>query len=133
MRHQNWVIIIAKEIQERRNHEFIWGESDCCLTIADIVLAYTGFDMAAEYRGKYKTAIGAARALKRYGKGDIASTAASIYPEISPAEAGRGDLAVVTTEAGDSLGLVFNTRVWAMTTSGLVDLPRTLIKRAWRI
>lgn len=32
---------------------FIWGKYDCCLWVADMLLAIHGIDFAEKYRGKY--------------------------------------------------------------------------------
>ena len=47
-------------------HEpFEWGRHDCVLWPADAVLALTGIDHAAPYRGRYSSPLGAARLLRR--------------------------------------------------------------------
>lgn len=133
MRKINWVQLIAKEIETKRNTPFVWGDSDCCLTVADIIKAYTGEDLAEEFRGRYTTAIGSARALKRYGQGSISATLDTKLTSIPPSEAGRGDVVVILGEHGESLGILFNTRVWAMTDKGLSDFPTSAIIKAWRV
>lgn len=123
MRKLNWPTIIAKEITKHKSTPFVWGESDCCLVVADIVKAFSDIDIAEGLRGKYKTAKGSLMALKRHGEGDIASTVDRTLNRKPRHESTRGDVVLVKTEAGESLGLLFNTRVWAMSQEGLVDLP----------
>ena len=59
--------LLARFIEERRRIPFAWGSNDCCLFAADWVLAATGRDLAAEYRGQYATALGALRFVESAG------------------------------------------------------------------
>ncbi len=59
--------LLARFIEERRRMPFAWGSNDCCLFAADWVLASTGRDLAAEYRGQYATALGALRFVQSAG------------------------------------------------------------------
>ena len=34
---------------------FVWGTNDCCTFPADAIEAFTGTDLAADFRGKYST------------------------------------------------------------------------------
>jgi hypothetical protein len=45
----------------------VWGKDDCALWHADIQLAAMGVDVAAPYRGRYKTRRGAHRVLGALG------------------------------------------------------------------
>lgn len=133
MRKTNWPRIIADEITKHRSTEFVWGKSDCCLVVADIVKEFAEIDIAEGFRGKYKTAKGSLMALKKHGEGDIASTADRILSRKPANEISRGDVVLVKTDAGESLGIYFNTRVWAMSTSGLVDLPVDSVLIVWGV
>lgn len=44
-----------------------FGINDCCMVVADVVLAAGGADLMAGYRGRYKTARGFVRAFRREG------------------------------------------------------------------
>lgn len=46
---------------------FEWGKTDCLLSLADIYKEVLGYDPAETYRGRYKTARGAARVTKADG------------------------------------------------------------------
>lgn len=133
MRIQNWPRTIADEIQAHINTEFVWGEKDCCLAVADIVVKYANFDIAKDFRGKYTTALGSKRALKRYGAGTIKDTIDTMLTRIEVSEAGRGDLALVETDAGESLAILFSTRAWAMAQEGMVSVPMDKVICAWRV
>lgn len=133
MRIPNWPKVIAEQLKAHTDTPFVWGEKDCCLAVADIVKLYAGFDIAADFRGKYKTLLGSKKALNRYGKGDIKSTIDTMLPEIPVSEAGRGDLALVETEAGQSLAILFSTRAWAMAENGMVALTMDKVICSWRV
>ena len=133
MRKTNWPRIIADEITKHRSTEFVWGKSDCCLVVADIVKSFSDIDIADGLRGKYKTAKGSLMALRRYGEGDIPSTADRTLKRKPVSEVSRGDVVLVKTQAGESLGIYFNTRVWAMSEEGLIDLSKETILIAWGV
>lgn len=133
MRKQNWPRIIAEEIKNLQSTPFSWGDKDCCLAVADIIKAFTGEDLVEEFRGRYKTARGSLMALKRYGQGSIRATVDKKLPSIPVDQAGRGDIGIVKTEAGESLAILFSNQVWAMTYEGMVDLPKSSLVCTWRI
>ncbi len=133
MRLQNWPSLISAEIKKLQKTPFVWGEKDCCLAVGDIMQTYTGTDYAAEFRGKYKTALGSARALKRYGKGSIRDTMDAKLPSIPVEEACRGDVGLVKTDAGESLAIIFSQQAWAMAEHGMEALPMTDLVCAWRV
>ena len=55
-------------INQRNCEPFKWGKNDCCLFVADWVLFATGNDVAADFRGNYRTENGAFKQLfKRDG------------------------------------------------------------------
>lgn len=45
----------------------VFGVNDCCMTVADVILAAGGPDLMAEYRGRYKTRLGFVRAFRKAG------------------------------------------------------------------
>ncbi|KOX49930.1 hypothetical protein ADL19_19715 [Streptomyces purpurogeneiscleroticus] len=52
---------------EEAGSPFSWGVSDCWLLAADWCRARRGVDPAARVRGRYRTALGAARLARRLG------------------------------------------------------------------
>lgn len=59
-------------IAARRYQPLVWGERDCCLTVADAVMAWSNVDVAHDLRGQYASPFGALRALKRLGFNSVA-------------------------------------------------------------
>lgn len=45
--------IIERAIHNAMGRPVVWGESDCCLWVADIAKEMTGIDPAAPWRGEY--------------------------------------------------------------------------------
>lgn len=98
---------------EQRLHDYVaalegstfsWGTLDCALFAAGAVLAQTGVDLAADFRGRYRTARGSVRALRRFGAGTLEATIAARLPAIEPAFAQRGDVVMVGGIAGVCVG-----------------------------
>lgn len=93
----------------------VWGVSDCALAVMDIYAAVLGRDPAAAYRGRYRTRLGAARALRRLAGGDLgdglaAVAAAEGWPEIAPPAAMTGDLGLIGTPSGPAAAMFLASR-----------------------
>lgn len=128
---KGWRGRLAAVVEEHRK-PFAWGERDCGLFMADAVRAQTGVDFAAGIRGTYNSAI-AARAIT---DGDMGSFVASVLPEIPPASAQYGDIAVV--ETGDPRwplagGVVIGENVAVYTEEGIGTVPLAAAARAFRV
>jgi len=58
---------LADFLKGASGRPFVWGECDCCLFAADWVLARTGQDPAAGWRGRYDTKARASQIAHRAG------------------------------------------------------------------
>jgi len=128
---ENWPFALSRFLTERQAVPFVWGASDCCLFAADAVVAITGEDFAAGYRGTYATEEEAQALLE--AAGGVAALAGAVGPRCLPTEARRGD--VVLTEGG-ALGVVDDSgRRVALYVAGrgLSRLPADCIRMAWRV
>src|SRR5262245_4335752 len=56
-----------------------FGVNDCCIALADTILAAGGPDLMAGYRGRYSTAIGFARAFRRAGHETLAAACEAAF------------------------------------------------------
>lgn len=92
MRLPTWERALSDYLASMRVVEYRYGRNDCGLFAAGAVLAMTGEDPAAAFRGEYDSATGAAKALRRIGAGDLESTLDSMFPRKQPPFAHRGDL-----------------------------------------
>jgi hypothetical protein len=129
------LIIMKAFIQTHKNKPFVWGENDCCLFAANAVLALTGNDLAAEFRGKYSTELGAARALKKHGYSSIEMLLnAKLGESIAPLSAKNGDVALVENHLGQlAAGIVFRSGIYCVSPSGLRQLPLSSVISVWGV
>ncbi len=127
---------------KRVSMPFQWGANDCALFAADGIEAMTGTDIAADFRGRYTTELGAFRAIKTIANGTTVADAVAYCAAKSgmaelehPLKAQRGDL-VVLEDAGRLIsGLVHlsGRHIAAVGESGLKRIAITAVKRAWRV
>jgi len=101
---KGWEVALARVIEHHAQTPFAWGQCDCLTMIGDAVVAVTGADPMAVYRGRYTSGGGAARVLKKAGFDDVGAALASQFEEVAPAMARRGDAGIVeTTVRGKSV------------------------------
>jgi len=122
---------------------FAWGRNDCFLFAADAILAMTGVDIADVFRGKYATALGAKRLIRRVtGGGTVAEVAEWCAARHGLAElahplcAQRGDLVTLANGDGREIaGIVglSGRELVAVGEGGLVSVSIGCVKRAWRV
>ena len=110
---------------------FAWGECDCCTWACDWVLARRGVDPAARWRGRYRTALGAKRNLRR-GLGVVAGEAFAVAGLQRTTDPRPGDVGVVWTPQGASLAIRTATGWAGKAETGIVVAPfETLF--AWTV
>lgn len=136
-RYDDWPERLADWLGEHRARPFAWGSWDCALAACDWVRVATGVDLARGLRG-YKTARGAAGAMRRFAGGGLVEVAEAVaarhgIAEVAPGYAQRGDLALLDTEQGPALGVVIETGIVRPGAAGLVRERRRAAVRAWRI
>jgi hypothetical protein len=56
-----------------------YGVNDCCMVVADVVLAAGGPDLMAAYRGRYRTARGFVRAYRKRGYSSVDAAATAMF------------------------------------------------------
>lgn len=140
IRYENWHALLGAHIKAAARRPFSWGEFDCCTFACDGIMAMTGVDPMADLRGRYTTAIGAARALKAFAGGGLDEAAEHIAgllcaKEIAALSAARGDCVLADTGNGPALGLVgMNGRHGLFAGPvGLTQIPLRNCRRAWRV
>jgi len=132
MRHPDWQLRIIQCIQAASGRPFCWGENDCCLFVADVCLAACDKDPAAAYRGRYRTEIGAKRALAKT-HGSIAAALDMLFERVPVAMAQRGDALVFDGPQGQTAAVMWAGQVWAMTEQGARPIPDVVPLFAWRV
>lgn len=127
---------------ERADQPFIWGVRDCSLFAADAIYKMIGVDIASEFRGQYHDEKSAFRLIKKVTGGTTVADAAAWCADQydlkewpNPKRAQRGDLAIVENAGRLIAGIVHlnGSEVIALAESGLIRIPLTEIKRAWRV
>lgn len=121
---------------------FVWGQSDCLLSIANIIKEARGYDPAAQFRNRYKTKIGAFRVAREFG-GPVGAIEAMAdlcgWREIDPEDAKVGDAGVVAASdfSAPSVfggGVIRDVNLWiGRTPNGICALPTERIGIAWRV
>ena len=132
MRLENWESRLSRVIERHYASPLVYGETDCFTFPADAVEAVTGERIFADSRG-YTTETGAARMLRRKGFETLADAFGSLFEEIPPALAGRGDLGIVDRD-GEATGGVFTALGFLVRgDAGLVAMPRSQAAQAFRV
>ncbi|MFY0681883.1 MAG: hypothetical protein JXR13_15040 [Thalassovita sp.] len=129
----DWRTRLTTYAQSASARAFRPGEHDCALFVAGAVEALTGKDLAADWRGTYRTLDEGRAALLASGFQDQVSLVASVFVEVPPLAAQVGDIAVVPTSQGPALGVVQGARIWVLMPSGLGTVPLTEAEKAFRV
>lgn len=128
---------IRLAVDEWTRTPFVWGSSDCLLSLANIILSARGYDPAAPFRGRYTSRIGAIRVTREFGGFDGA-LASMLYDagcrEIVPRSAIIGDIGILENAAGAVGGVIRDIQMWVGRKDyGFVALPTGRVARAWRV
>lgn len=125
VRREDWRSGLARFVERARSIPFEWGQHDCALFAAAAIEAMTGVDLASGWRGRYRSAAGAARLLRQAGHRDLPGLVASHLAPVSPLLAAVGDIAAITGQDGrPALGVVLGAQVAGPGDRGLMFVPR---------
>jgi hypothetical protein len=133
MRTPDWKIHLITYLGDAARKPFKPGTHDCALFSAGAVRAMTGVDLAADWRGRYRTLKGGYKALQKAGFKDHIALAASVFADIPTSFAGPGDLAVIPSPDGPVLGVVQGEGVYVLTMERLGLVPMSQAIRAFRV
>ena len=133
MRHADWKVHLAQYLGEIARAPFEPGVNDCALFAAGAVAAMTGLDLAADWRGKYRTLQEGLALLAAAGHADHTALAAKHFDEIEPVFGAPGDIAVVDGPEGATLGIFQGAGIYVLTTARLGVLPMAFAVRAFRV
>ncbi len=135
MRTHDWPEKLYASIDKAKTQAFEWGTHDCACFVCDCVEAMTGNDPFKELRGKYSTAAGAMRAIRKWANvNDLPALATSFWGEsIEISYASRGDVILIEYEGNDNFGIIVGTHAVFLTPEGIISIPVNKCKMAWRI
>jgi hypothetical protein len=138
----DWMDRLSECVRGRMAMEPAWGTNDCMVWAADCVLAQTGVDDLAAYRGRYKTARGALRALQQIDKVKLPIELMDRLwgPRVHISQARHGDLVVTTLgepfDMGPTIGLCYGRRSLFVGTDehedGLVRLDTLTLEHCYQ-
>lgn len=143
----DWDQRLAALVERNRSRPYAYGSHDCLLWAAAVVKAVTGKDHGRGHRGKYKSAAGAARHLRKLGFDSPEALLDSLFDRKPAGFAQRGDLvtasdgipAVCMGAVALSVGQDRLTTSPASSGSpgagvaGLVPVPREQWVKAWAV
>lgn len=134
----NWRKRFETFIDQVKATPFAWGEFDCGPAFAGrLVEALTGADLAAPYRGRYKTAAGALRVIRNEGFADLAELVDALLPAHEhPSRMRLGDIVAVPVESafGVALGICNGGgTIFVLREDGIGVLDQADAIRAWRV
>lgn len=130
-RAHDWQTRFSAFLAQRQSMPFAWGGNDCCTCAADLVLALTGVDAAADLRG-YSTAKEAYRALQKIGGVEALATAALGQPRRA-VFAQIGDIVMVKIGKRDALAICNGSTALAPSAAGLVTVGFEHDALCWRV
>lgn len=124
-----WRLALMQYLGEVARRPVEMGRHDCGLFAAGAVLAMTGLDFAAPYRGRYRTMRGGLRVLRRDGYRNHVDLARAHFRALPVVDAMPGDLAVIPADAVPALGVVQGAGVYVLRVEGglgLLPLTRAI-------
>lgn len=132
MKSAGWEKTLADRIEAARERPFSWGDHDCATWAFDVVADMTGSPSKAdEWRGRYSSALGAARVRKRLGWPKMEDMAAALMgkPLRNILLTQRGDMVF----AQEAFGICVGARAAFVGPDGLSLLPLRECRMAWRV
>ena len=129
----HWEQVLAAAVTQAEARPFAWGQHDCATWAFDLRRDLTGGpDHAALWRGRYRTPRGCQRVLRRLGWRTLEEGGRALLgaPLADPRLAQRGDL--VLGGAPEAFGVVTGARAVFVASKGLVSLPLSSCRLAWR-
>ena len=130
----NWERLLAAAIDTARARPFVWGLHDCPTFAFETRMILTaGEDVAALWRGRYTTALGGQRVMRRLGWASLDEMGRALLgaPRQTVLLAQRGD--VVLADSGLGFGICTGAQAVGMAPEGLVSVPLTSCQLAWHI
>lgn len=131
----DWHPRLASYLAQVMRRAFRPGSHDCVLFAAGAVEALTGVDLAAEFRGTYRTLAEGQEVLVARGFADHIALVESLFEPVAPALAQVGDLAVVPSDedARGALGVFQGAGVYVLRPSGLAVVDRLTVREAFSV
>jgi hypothetical protein len=134
MKVTGWEVLLAAAVDDARTRSFNWGTHDCATWAFELRRDLLGGDdTAALWRGRYRTARGAARVMRRLGWASMPEAGVALLgmPLANVRLAQRGDL--MLSPDATSFGVCLGAQVAFLAPEGLTLRALTSCVLAWRI
>jgi len=129
-RAEGWEERLAALIADAQTRTFVWGQHDCATFAFEVRATLTGDDSPCPWAGRYTTAAGSERWLKRSGLGSMEEAVTHrLGPPEPPLMAQRGDIVL----HDGALGVCIGRDALFLTPDGMTPRPMADIKTAWRV
>lgn len=126
--------LLHAEYQRQKTIPFVWGQSDCACTAADMIAPIIGRDVMAHLRGTYDSEIGAKRIMVANGWPDMGAFAASLFTEVPMGQVRTGDwVQFVNADGSDGIGVACGAQFLARSPRGLTTAPLGFAVRGFRV
>lgn len=135
----DWRSRLTVHLQTVARNPFDYGQHDCALFTASCVEAMTGVDLAARYRGLYRSLKGGLKLLSSEGFNSPLAIVQAHFAQVPTAFAQVGDIMVLHDEAGsaaygvDALGIDVGERIAVLRLGELGMAPRAAAIAAYRV
>ncbi len=128
-----WEMRLADAVRRGLETPFQWGVHDCTTFAFDVRSALLGGAADVPWRGKYRTAEGAARYLRKLGHADLEAAARAVLgdPLDTVLMAQRGDIALAGQPEG--AWVVIGRDVVGVGPDGPAVLPLRACRLVWRV
>ncbi len=133
MKRAGWEAILAAAVEAARTRAFVWGTHDCATWAFDLRRDLTGGDdTAAFWRGRYRTARGAVRVMRRLGWASMPEAGVALLgsPLADVRLAQRGDLEL--SPDATAFGVCLGAQVAFLAPEGLTLRALQSCTLAWR-
>ena len=130
----HWERLLASAIDTARAKPFVWGVHDCpTFAFETRMILICGEDVAALWRGRYTTAIGGERVMRRLGWASLEDMGRALLGEPRPSVllAKRGD--IVLADTGLGFGVCTGAQAVGVAPEGLVTVPLMSCRLAWSV
>lgn len=131
---EGWERLLAEAIEGARAKPFQWSVHDCpTFAFETRATLIAGDDVAALWRGRYTTALGGERIMRKLGWASLEDMGRQLLGEPRPTAlmAQRGD--IVLSDSGLGFGVCAGAKAVGMAPGGLVAVPLTSCRLAWAI
>jgi hypothetical protein len=133
MRKQGWEARLRRTVALYRARAHDWAANNCAHLAGACVEAVSGDARLTALAHESADEAQAAAVMARLGAADLGGVLCTLFPEIAPALAQRGDVGVIDDDGREVIVVVLGQIVAAPGLRCMAHLNRTKLKRAFRI